>query len=630
MQDIPLLQRGSEAERKTNRQRISQLGRRIYERSISYEELQEYLILGGDPNNLTDFAPEITWLAERSEMLLNFFIGDAAHFLARAQDEEVDPRYRREWADMLKAHESWAKDKRDDRYQSLALLLRNGATVQVDLPFGLGAMDDWHNAQPLIFASRVGDIAALRLLMAQGGDVHITSNSGKFGQGPPVLEAASQAVLDVLAGGDSNALVIGDLDAGRHWLQKLVIDTGDASVFAGPLLWRLRWLEAQGLRYGYSDDPALQHEDPLLRAEWKRDYYSSPDYDPKLAASWQEVVDVLKRMRQLDPTRSSAEQGSESSLRASAGLESDAAEAAARRLSASEAEAIQAEKVERGGTFARIRHRKALRKLSGDIHARTIGYETLKDYLRMGGDPTVLSNYVQVTPQWLQYDADQALLNYFLVDEDSLYRYYQLPPYYVAGPASKDLEKRSHYDRLRCLQLLLQNGANPEASTDRNIRLDNSVFRKQAPALLNASEFGDVDALRLMLAAGANVNFTWQTESGGTFGPPLAEALDEATADLIWHYGPDVDYRNSEGLNLLQMAVFSDRPPGWILGHLQWMQKKGLRFDWPEGDQHDPLRKAHKEMAAGAHTFELVEMREQKQRAWRQLAELLPELRLEK
>ncbi|MFV0278082.1 MAG: hypothetical protein ACK5HY_12990 [Parahaliea sp.] len=123
MPDIPLLQRGSAADRQKNRQQLTAYGWKIYTREITYEELRQDLLLGGDPNVLSDYAPDVTWLADRDEMLLNFFIGDGALFLARAQDTGNDPRYPEEWASLMAEIPSWKKDDRSDLYRSLALLL---------------------------------------------------------------------------------------------------------------------------------------------------------------------------------------------------------------------------------------------------------------------------------------------------------------------------------------------------------------------------------------------------------------------------------------------------------------------------------------------------------------------------
>ncbi|MFV0278083.1 MAG: hypothetical protein ACK5HY_12995 [Parahaliea sp.] len=453
--------------------------------------------------------------------------------------------------------------------------------------------------------------------MAHGADITLTSNRGTFGQGPPVLEAANEATLKLLGSYQAEGLVPDGLDYGRLWLDRLVVQTGDTSASAEPILWRLRWLEERGLRYGYSDDPDLLYQDPLLRARWKHDYYAAGDYGPALATGWRQVVEALQRMRRLDPATSLAGQGKTAST----------ATEQAPATASSDTGPIRAETVDRGGTLARLRNRKALRKLSGKIHERSISYDELKEYLRLGGSPTVLSNYVQVTPQWLQYDADQALLNYFIVDQDSLYRYFDLPLYFVDRPLSQQLEQRSDRQRLRCLQLLLQNGADSQHSVGSDIGPNHWEREMGGPALLNASEYGDAQAVALMLAAGANVNFSWQPDSGPGMGPPLADALDDATADAIWQHHPDTGYRNSEGLNLLQMAVASGRPARWVLQRLRWMERKGLRFGWREGDSNDPERWVLAGIKSKRQGSQLVEMIEQEARDWQQIAELLPRLK---
>ncbi len=620
MAEAPQLQRVTEAERRKNQPQLSALGWRIYQRQASYEELRQYLQLGGDPTVLSDFAPDVTWLAERSEMLLNFFIGDGALFKARVTDAGLDPRYREEWAALLKENPSWAQDARPDRYRSLALLLQNGSAPQLDIPYSSPSYEFWANAQPLIFASRAGDGEAVRMLLEAGADVTITTANGKFGQGPPVLEVADESTLEVLASAPVDNLLPDSLEAGRLLLDKLVVQTGDATASADPVLWRLRWLAEHGLHYGYSDDPELAFQDPLLRARWKRDYYTA-ERNPERAAGWQQVVELLERMRRLDPDYSLAGRG----LTAEVPPQPDIRTAPVAETGP--VGPIRAQTVERGGFIARMRNRKALRKLSGDIHDRSIRYDQLVEYLQLGGDPTVLSNYVQVTPQWLEYNDDQALLNYFLVDWQSMDRYFELPPYYVSLPLSQMTEKRALIERLRCLQLLLQNGADPTQSVGSDIGSQSWEIEGKGPALLIASDYGDYEALRLMLAAGADVNFTWQPDSGPAMGPPLAEALDYATAEVIWAFKPDTDYRNDEGLNLLQMAVFSDREAGWVLKRLQWMADKGLRFNWQEGGRYDPVLYARKQAQRQRYTFELVEKLEQELRDWQAVAELLPRLR---
>ncbi|MFV0478557.1 MAG: hypothetical protein ACK5ME_12100 [Parahaliea sp.] len=633
MQAIPQLQRGSEADRRKNRQKLTELGHRIYTRQISYEELKDYLLLGGDPDFLRDYAPDVTWLAGRTEMLLNFFIGDADHIQTRAKDESLYPNYRKEWALTREANQALVKDRRSDRYQSLALLLKNGAQAQPDVPLGIYSMEDWGNAQPLIFASRIGDVEAIHLLVAHGADIKLHDNYGKYGWATPALEAASLPVLEVISryAGD-DLLPERPIDV-RSWLDKLVIAIGDTSSSVEPILWRLHWLEERGLRYGYADHPELASQDPWLWAQWKQNYYSADKYPPELAAGWQQLADMLKRMRYTDLSLAETQQEAVERKSKDDTPEERSDNTDDMQFKAlSEGRRIQAEKaekIERGGIFTRMRNRKALRKLSGKIHERTITYEELKNYLRMGGNPTVLSNYVQVTPQWLLYNADQALLNYFLVDYDSPLRYFDLPSTYPYSSitTSRSQEKRSDEDRLKSVQLLLQNGASAEYGTKIARFSYNMSKEGEGPALLNASVFGDAAALMLMLAAGADVNFIWNLDSDDFIGPPLALALDDMTADVIWQYQPNTDYRDKNGLNLLQMVVFSDNHPGWILGRVQWMEKKGLRFDWQEGSEDDPMRRALRGVKKERNTFELAEMSEQKQRDWQRVLELLPRLK---
>ena len=250
--------------------------------------------------------------------------------------------------------------------------------------------------------------------------------------------------------------------------------------------------------------------------------------------------------------------------------------------------------VQRGGWSKRIQHRSALRAYARKIHARQISYEELKDYLEKGGDPTILSNYGPYNP--FMSDRELPLLNHFVRGQTPFRAYHAAsgshgtPRPGLPTPASYETDARP--DRLRSLKLLLDNGAKADGALD----LRASGLEDASP-LLWASWLGDVDAMALLVAAGADINLVQKNihHTSGAFGPPLLLAQNDAAADLVFQSKPNVEIVVQQGRNIVQELVFSvdySTMGPYILSKLKWFHKRGIRFGWQAGGPEDPVRTA--------------------------------------
>ena len=254
------------------------------------------------------------------------------------------------------------------------------------------------------------------------------------------------------------------------------------------------------------------------------------------------------------------------------------------------------ELIERGGTLSRLRYRKEIRAYSYKIYTRQISYEELKDYLIKGGDPQVLSDYGPWNP--FMSDTERPLLNYFIKGKNPFEPYFDPNAKTEVNarlreefPVS-DYEMDERPDRLRSLQLLLDNGAKPDLFLDAPA----SSFNDASP-LLWASWLGDTDAMRLLINAGADINQLQTNLDYGpkAFGPPMLLAQSDAAMDIIFAHGPKLDIDVHDGNNIVQMLVtsvdYTFEP--FLLRKLAWFQRHGIRFAWKSGSTFDPVKIAY-------------------------------------
>lgn len=264
--------------------------------------------------------------------------------------------------------------------------------------------------------------------------------------------------------------------------------------------------------------------------------------------------------------------------------------------------------VERGGPLSRLAHRGTLRAYSEQIRARSLSCDTLGDYLAKGGDPTVLSGYR------LYDDFRKPVLNQFIAGRS---------PGDPSGNRPYETDART--DRLCALALLLDNGADPEFVAQEKPTWE------EAPPLLFASLVGDVPAMQLLIARGANVNRVQRTSIGDVpWGPPLLVVASDAGADLLLRNGADPALTLEGGRNLVQVLVTSAHYAGnaqHVLARLRWFQARGIRFAWRDGGSDDPLRRARALRDEHAKWFPHVEDPQARARVWAEIVEVLESVR---
>lgn len=234
---------------------------------------------------------------------------------------------------------------------------------------------------------------------------------------------------------------------------------------------------------------------------------------------------------------------------------------------------VEVDRVEprKRGLFERT-NRKELQRLSALIYERKITYPQVKEYLQLGGDPNVLTNY---KPRSLWMDIyPRNLLNKFIAGDW---------PRNGGGVFQHNQDQRK--DRIKSLALLLASGSSPS-----HLETPPAPSSEDLKPILWASIVGDKEAVALMLDQGADVN-VMQKQGAMLYGPPLLEAFDEATADTVLAYKPDLALVDEDDRSLIERAVH--REPSYdVLWRVRWMQKRGLRFAWKTGGSYDPIRRA--------------------------------------
>ena len=128
---------------------------------------------------------------------------------------------------------------------------------------------------------------------------------------------------------------------------------------------------------------------------------------------------------------------------------------------------------------------------------------------------------------------------------------------------------------------------------------------QMASPLLWASWLGDVDAMRLLIDYGADINQIQRNQhfESGVFGPPLLVANGDAATDLIFAQHPRLDVEPHEGYSIPQeLVLFTTYSTldEFVQKKMAWLQRKGLKFKWQAGSEADPVRVAHGRQSAFA------------------------------
>ncbi len=228
--------------------------------------------------------------------------------------------------------------------------------------------------------------------------------------------------------------------------------------------------------------------------------------------------------------------------------------------------------LDRGGFFSRIKYYFEIKEMSRLIYNRNISYKQLIEYLVKGGNPDILENYAS----WFVGAPPVPVLNFFISRD-----------LFKDGPTQEGWVKDNRNDLLKSLQLLLDNGANPNVAPQ-------VTTVEHATPLLFATWVNDKKSMQLLMNYGADTNAV-QKLYLGQYGPALLLANDDAAADIIFEKKPNLLFKDEDGNNLVQILLFSSpfsTSPDHIKNRLQWMIKNNLTFEWPEGGDFDPLKRA--------------------------------------
>lgn len=267
------IKRGGWFSRLRHRSQLREYSRKIFEREITFSELQDYLAKGGDPNILGNYGPYNPFMKDTEVPLLNYFING-----------------KNPWGPDH-PHIPWEKDQRPELLKCLKLLLDNGASPQIDLKIPMKRKED---SSPLLFASFVGNIEAMELLISYGADINIIQDTASDSFGPPLLVAYDNGTAAAILRHKPDLSV--KTPQGYNLVQQLVFSP-NYSFNSDEILRRLRWMTEQKLTFTWEPGTDL---DPVKRAQWVSNYHKSDknlNTKPQEVKAWREIAELLPKLR---------------------------------------------------------------------------------------------------------------------------------------------------------------------------------------------------------------------------------------------------------------------------------------------------------------------------------------------
>ena len=294
--DTEQIERGGMLSRLRYRKELRAYSYKIRTRQISYEELKDYLVKGGNPAILSDYGAYNPFMDDTELPLLNYFITGKNPFTPYFDPDAND-------AETIRLKEEYPvfdyeQDTRPDRLRSLKLLLDHGAQPDLFLDAPASSFKD---ASPLLWASWLGDTEAMRLLIDAGADINqIQTNlhDSVKAFGPPLLLAQSDAAADLIFAHDPKLDI--EVQDGRNIVQELVV-TIDYRIEPF-ILRKLAWFQRHGIKFHWQSGSST---DPVRIAYGRQRIYASDTYSttnpylapgPVLARQWGEIARLLESL----------------------------------------------------------------------------------------------------------------------------------------------------------------------------------------------------------------------------------------------------------------------------------------------------------------------------------------------
>ena len=295
--DTEIVERGGWFSRLRYRSELRAYSYKIYARQISYEELKDYLVKGGDPSVLSDYGADNPFMKDTELPLLNYFIKGKFPFepyLAPGANSTNDISL------MPPPPADYETDARPDRLRSLKLLLDNGAMPDRMLNSQASQIQ---SASSLLWASWLGDVDAMRLLIDYGADINQIQRGdscalGSFG--PPILVAQGDAAADLIYAHHPKMDI--DVKDGRNIVQELLMST-EYSTLDVFVQQKMAWLQSKGIKFKW---PKGAFENAVTIASERQRGFAAKNYSavnpfllpgPERARIWGEITASLKAMQ---------------------------------------------------------------------------------------------------------------------------------------------------------------------------------------------------------------------------------------------------------------------------------------------------------------------------------------------